>query len=373
MIIGATIPVAINGRRIGAQAPGVRRHVFWQEFVLRLRDVTSEEAPLVAAWDASFDERLSLRTSRKDWGAYPSDGQQNVRHYDGAFWRQAMHVDVVEGEPVSRVYDPGTFAETFERPTHNLLLSSAPLPTVGRGKPVVRHIEEYVDLLQTWSEEHKSYQSMVSKFQRGIPNDVLIVDDTVYLRCAEPMIELSDCAVLDREAKCSLLIRVITDPKEIKWRTEHTPQRLFPLSDFDEAMAAAPEDGFDPSFGVDKATGVAFNELRRPSIFRPDLLTHLDYRSFHALCDMRHFAEECERTDRVQHHLECARLNAQLKAAITDHDKGDVEAFGRIEDLVPLLHAAWDGTWMSRHTEKVMASLDERPILMPEVSKGPNR
>ncbi|MCS4089625.1 hypothetical protein [Rhizobium sp. BK176] len=372
MIIGATIPVAINGRRVGAQNPGVRRHVFWQEFNLRLRDVTSEDAPLVAAWDAAFDERLSLRTSRKDWGTYPADGQQNVRHYDGAFWRQAMHVDVVEGEPASRVYDAGTFAEMFERPTHNLLLSSAPLPTVGKGKPVVQNLEDYIDLLQSWSEEHKTYQSIVSKLQRGIPNNVLIVDDTVYIRCAEPMLELSDCAVLDKEAKCSLLIRVITDPKEIQWRTEHTPHRLFPLSDFDEAMAAAPEAGFEASFGVDKTTGVAFNEVRRPSIFRPDLLTHLDYRSFQALNDMRLFVEECERTERLDHNLECARLHAQLKAAIADHDKGDVDAFGRVEDLVPLLHAAWNGTWMDRHTEKVMASLDERPLFMPQVSRGPN-
>jgi hypothetical protein len=373
MIIGATIPVAINGRRIGAQNPGVRRHAFWQEFNLRLRDVTSEEAPLVAAWDGSFDERLAMRTNRKEWGAHPVGGQQNVRYYDGAFWRQAMHSDVVEGELASPVYDAGTFAQVFERPTHNLLLSSAPLPTVGRGKPVVRDIEEYVDLLQSWSEEHKSYQSMVTKLQRGIPNNVLIVDDCVYIRCAEPMLELSDCAVLDRDAKCSLLIRVITDPKQVKWRTEKTPHRLFPLSEFDEAMAACPEAGFEPSFGADKATGVAFNELRRPSIFRPDLLTHLDYRAFQALNDMRRFVEECEQTERVEHDLECARLNAQLKAAISEHDKGDVEAFGRIEDLGPLLHAAWDGTWMGRHTEKVMASLDERPLFMPEVSRGPKR
>jgi hypothetical protein len=371
MIIGATIPVAVKGRRIGAQNPGVRRHVFWQEFNLRVRDVMSKDAPLVAAWDAAFDERLSLRTSRKDWGAYPAAGQQNVRYHDGAFWRQAMHVDVVDGELSSPVYDAGAFSEAFERPTNNLMLSSASLPTVGKGKPVVRAVEEYIDLLQSWSDEHKSYEAMVEKIKRGIPNNVLVVDETVYIRCAEPMLELSDCAVLDRDAKCSLLVRVITDPKEIKWRTEKTPHRLFPLSEFDEAMAAAAEAGFAPSLGLDRTTGVAFNEIRRPSIFRPELLTQLDYRSFHALCDMRHFAEECEATEKLDHNLECSRLHAQLKAALADYDKGDLGAFGRIEDLVPLLHAAWDGTWMGRHTEKVMASLDERPLFMPQVSRGP--
>ncbi|MBY3433344.1 hypothetical protein HFN89_04105 [Rhizobium laguerreae] len=371
MIIGATIPVAINGTRVGALHRGIRRHVFWQEFNLRVRSVTSDDAPLVAAWDAAFDERLSLRTSRKDWGAYPADGQQNVRFYDGAFWRQAMHADVIEGELPSPVYDAGTFSQAFDRPARNALLSSAPLPSVGKGKPVVRELGEYVDLVQSWSDEYKAYESIVARLQREIPRNILVVDETVYIRCAEPMLELSDCAVADKYGKVSLLVRVITDPEQCKWRSERTPDRLFPLSEFDEAMAAAPEAGFDPSVGIDKGTGVSFNEIRRPSIFRPDLLTAMDYRSFQAIGGMRTFAAECEMTERVENNLECARLHAQLKAAIAAHDEGDPDAFGRIEDLVPLLHAAWSGTWMDRHTEKVMASLDERPVLMPQVSRGP--
>lgn len=375
MIFSATIPVAITGTRIGFQHRGTRRYTFWQEFDIRIKSVKSEAAPLVASWDAAFDERLAFRTSRSEWGAYPADGQQHVRFHDGSYWRQTMKADLMESPLSSPVLDSGAFSDAFDRPERNLLLSQAPLPSVSRGKPVVKDLAEYIELVNARHEDYKSYNSLTASIE-AIGKNFLVVEDTAYIRCAEPMIELSDCPVVDRAGNASLLLRVITDEKECRWRAEKTPHRLFPLSDFDEALAAAPEKGFDHNVGLDPA-GVDFNELRRPHIARPDLLTSLDYRSFQALCAMRRFANECGLTDHVDHHAESGpntertRLHRLLMAAIAEYDEGDVEAFGRIEDLLPLLHEAWHGTYLDMQTGRVIALLDERPIFLPHVPGGP--
>ncbi|MCV9963573.1 hypothetical protein OIU34_16845 [Pararhizobium sp. BT-229] len=376
MIFSATIPVAITGTRVGFRHRGTRRYTFWQEFDITVKSVKSEAAPLIASWDAAFDERLVHRTSRNDWGTYPSDGQQHVRFHEGAYWRQVMQSDVIEGSLSSPVLDAGAFSDAFDKPEWNLFLSQAPLPTVGRGKPVVRDMGEYIELVNSWHDDYKSYNALTAKIE-AVGKMFLAVDDTVYIRCGEPMIELSDCVVVDRAGNVAHLLRVSTDKKECKWRAEKTPHRLFPLLEFDEALAAAPEAKFDRDFGVDRATGVDFNEIRRPHIARPDLLTGLDYRSFQSLCELRRFFNQIELTDPVDHHggtarmAERTRLHMLLGAAINDYDKGNAEAFGNIEDLLPSLHAAWHGTFVETLTEKVIALLDERPIFLPHVPGGP--
>jgi hypothetical protein len=368
MIFSAVIPVTLSGTRPGQGHRGVRRHSFWQELDVRMRSVGPEEAPLVASWNAAFDERLVFRTSRAEWGTYPDDGYQIVRHYDGLYWRRAMNCDlldtIVGGPRSSPIVDAAAFTAAFARPEKNLVLSSAPLATPGPRKPVIRDIRAHLELVQTWGPDHTAHEALLVALA-NVTRDFILVDDIVYTRCVEPMLELSDCPVTDRAGKCSLLVRVITDREQVKWRAEKTPDRLFPLSDFDEAMTAVAEADFDPAFGVDRDTGADFNEIRRPEIARPDLLTSLDFRAFHALCHMRRFANECDRTERVENHVECALLHRQLTTAIRDYDNGDTTAFGRIDDLIPSLHAAWSGTWMDRITENVIALLDERPVFLP--------
>ncbi|MDW9478938.1 hypothetical protein GOB57_09620 [Sinorhizobium meliloti] len=258
MIFSATIPVAITGTRIGFQHRGMRRYTFWQEFDIRVKSAKSEAAPVVASWNAAFDERLAFRTSRDDWGAYPADGQQHVRFHDGSYWRLAMQSDLVEGPLSSPVLDAGRLSDAFDRPERNLLLSQDPLPLVGKGKPVVRDIGEYIELVNSWHKDYTTYQSLTARIE-ALGEKFLVVDDLAYIRCAEPMIELSDCLLVDRAGNASLLLRVITDEKESGWRAEKTPHRLFPLSDFDEAMAAAPESGFNRGAGIDPSTGIDFN------------------------------------------------------------------------------------------------------------------
>lgn len=376
MIFNATLPVVVHGTRIGYEHRGMRRYTFWQEFDVMVPSAKPEAAPIVASWEASFDERLVHRTSRRDWGAYPDDGQQHVRFHNGQYWRQAMQSDLTDAPLSSPVLDAGTFVQAFDRPESNRLLSQAPLPTVGRGKPVVRDIGEYMDLVRSYDDDYEAHEALTAKISR-LGEKFLVVEDTVYVRCAEPMIELSDCAVLDRSAKVSLLLRVITDRKECDWRGTKTPHRLFPLSEFDEALAAAAEPGFDRSACIDRATGVDFNEMRRPHIARHDLLTGLDYRSFQALCALRNFANMCDLTDQIGHHgedgpnAERTRIHRQLVATLKEYDGGDAEAFGRIEDLLPSLHAAWHGTFLDMTTAKIMALLDERPIFLPHAPGGP--
>ncbi len=376
MIFTATIPIAIRGTRVGFQHRGVRQYTFWQEFDISIKSVRSEAAPLVASWDAAFDERLVYRTNRNEWGAYPSDGQQNVRFHDGAYWRQVMQSDVVEGSLSSPVLDAGAFCEAFDKPERNRFLSDAPLVSVGRGKPVVKDMGEYIELVHAWHDDTKAYNALTAKIE-AVGNKFLIVEDTVYIRCAEPMIELSDCIVIDRDGNASHLLRVITDKQACKWRAEKTPHRLFPLLEFEEALAAAPEAKFVRSFGIDSATGADFNEIRRPHIARAELLTGLDHRSFQSLCEMRRFFNQCNETDHVDHHqgttanAERTRLHRLLGAALTDFENGNVEAFGRIEDLLPSLHAAWHGTYLEMLTGKVIELLDERPIFLPHVPGGP--
>ena len=287
-----------------------------------------------------------------------------------------MQSDVVDGPLSSPVLDAGAFCKTFDKPERNLFLSDAPLVSVGRGKPVVKDMGEYIDLVHTWHDDNKAYKSLTAKIE-AVGNRFLVVDETVYIRCAEPMIELSDCVVMDRDGNASHLLRIITDKTECKWRAEKTPHRLFPLLEFDEALAAAPEAKFDRSFGIDSATGAEFNEIRRPYIANADLLTALDHRSFQAICEMRRFASQCDLTDHVDHYGETAanaertRLHRLLGSALSDYDKGDTEAFGRIEDLLPSLHAAWHGTYLETLTGKVIALIDERPVFLPLVPGGP--
>jgi hypothetical protein len=378
MIFSATIPIAITGRRVGLQHRGIRRYTFWQEFDIRVKSVTSKAAPMVASWDAAFDERLVYRTSRSDWGAYPSDGQQTVRFHEGGYWRQLLQSDVVEGPLSSPVLEAGAFCAAFDRPERNLILSNAPFVSVGRAKPVIKDLSEQVEIVNSMHDDYKSYQSLTEKIE-AVGNRFLVVDDTVYVRCGEPMIELSDCIVMDREGNASHLLRVITDKTECTWRAEKTPHRLFPILEFDEAVAAASEPKFDRAFGLDPATGAEFNEKRRPYIASADHLTSLDHRSFRALCEMRRFFKQCDLTDQVDQHRHTStnthyrtRLHRLLGEALTDYDNGDAEAFGRIEDLVPSLHAAWHGTYLDTLTEKVITLLDERPIFLPHVPGGPN-
>jgi hypothetical protein len=376
MIFSAILPVVVHGTRIGHQNPGVRRHAFWQEFDVMVPSVKSEYAPIVASWEASFDERLVFRTSRNDWGAYPDSGEQHVRHHNGKFWRQAMKSDLADSPLSSPILDAETFAKAFDRPENNLYLSDARLPSVGKGKPVVRDIGEYMELVQTYGSDHSANEVRDVKL-RGLSEKFLVVEGIVYIECSEPMIELSDCAVLDRQSKASLLLRVITDPKECDWRVEKTPHRLFPLSEFDEAMASASEPDFDESACLDQVTNVNFNEIRRPHIIRHDHLTELDYRSFQALCRVRNFARRCELTDRIDHHrsggpnADRTSLHWKLVSELKSYDEGDVDAFGRIEDLLPSIHAAWHGTFMDMTTAKIIALLDDRPIFLPHSLGGP--
>lgn len=376
MIFTATIPLSVRGtaaRQPGGRNPGSRHHTFWLERDVLIPSVSEADAPQVASWNAAFDERLVYRTSRTDWGAYPRDGEQHVRYHAGRFWRPALRSDIGNSDNASEVVDANAFAASFDRPTENRLLRYGPLTGVRAHRPVVRSPEEFLDRIE-YDAAKKAYDETV-RFLDRMPNLFIVVAGTVYTACVEPLIELSDNALGDRDGKFRLLLRVITDERECKWRLEKTPERVFPLHEFDEAMetaAAAADPGYDPAAAVDPTTNTCYDEVRRPRIQRPDLITQLDRRSFQALAFLRRFLETCETIDDGTAGPERRRLQLAMTNAIYEHDSGDTSAFGRIEDTIASLHAAWsDRLFSTTWLETAITLLEERPIYLPQNTGGP--
>lgn len=352
MMFTAILPMELNGVR--RQGDAVRRHTFWWETEFTVSVAREDTAPVVMSWNAAFDERHRY-LNREEWGPYPYDGQQVVRHFNGAYWRQCLMTDVMPGDFRSEVLTTASLEAVFTKPTRNDLVNIDGSVVVGPRKPVVRERSEFFqgpiayDLQQvraTQKEENLAH----------LANTLLIVGDTVYRKCAEPVVVLSDSVLLDRQENELRLLKIETDKAVIERLCSKRPDLVVPIMDFDTALQEAPH-GFDPI-----ASG-EFNDIRRPNILRPDLISDIDVNTFRAISHMRIFKEQCFEMEMTQFAGPCGIAHRNLIDAFKDFDANfSQDAVNAIEDCLEECTTAFAREYYGKHLKLARQYFDRRPV-----------
>ena len=361
MMFTAVMPIALNGVRNAGG--GVRRHTFWKEIDFVIPAVSDADAPVVMYFDAAFDERHRY-LNRAEWGPYPSDGQQVVRYHEGSYWRQCMEYDIAVGELSSRVVDTDAFAASFVRPQVHGLVKGVDMAYVGPRKPTVRDEAEIVNIVAT-DLAHQRALSLERRMSE-LGGSVLIVDDTVYVKCAMPLVAIaSDCVILDSASNFLWLLRVETDPDRIEKMSSKLSGNYAPVTDFDAALA-------DASCGYDQAKNLLFNEHRRPVILRPDLLPDLDVHAWRGVNEMRQFNEDCYTMEIVNFAGPCGVAHRSLSMALAAFDAaGPAASTDGVEDSLEECTAAFENEYHGKHLENARGFFDNRPVIVPERREVP--
>jgi hypothetical protein len=311
MKLTAILPFQLSGRVLGDARARVRTHTFWKRLDFIVPTASDNDAPVVMRWNAAYDERHGspiTYVNREEWGVFPVDGQQTVRFHNGGYWRQCMRHDLVGGELASPVLDVNSLEEMFSYPSRNNLIGEHMLPSVSRGKPVVDNETEILGIVD--KDHHWSRAIDIELKLEKLSNRLLVVDDTVFIACAEPKIVLSDCARMDRSEKVVRLIRIETDATEIEALERKRPDLVFPATEFDQALEASADEGYDPALVVE------FNEPRRPTVVRADLLPDMDTETFRAVAALRRFHDFGFEMEMTQFDGPCRDAHQALGSAL---------------------------------------------------------
>lgn len=301
MRLTAILPFELNGVAVGGNR--VRKHTFWKEMDFVIPQVAEDAAPIVISWDTAFDDGQSI-ADQEQWGAFPESGVEEIRYHSGSYWRQCLEFDAVGGPLASRVLDVDGFEATLNRPERHDILIHGGLPVIKRGKETVRDASEIMIVQNDLALVNA--RSLENQLQR-LGERLLIVDNTIYLRCREPLISLERHPEGRERGKHPKLLKIVTDDRQISARRYDD---LVPIPDFDTALDESACNGRFTSLALE------LNERRRPTILRPDLLRDLDTPSFRALSALRQFRQTCYDLDMMAFAGPHQSASANMAAAL---------------------------------------------------------
>lgn len=365
MKLTAILPFELNGRALGAEQARIRTHTFWKRLDFIVPTAADADAPVVMYWNAAFDDRHDSEityVNREEWGPYPADGHQVVRYHGGEYWRQCSRFDVVGGDLSSPVLDTAGLEELFTYPERNDLISKGDLPQISRKKQVVADEGELLGIVK--HDLLLSRARIVEEHLEKLGNQLLIVGDTVFIRCGEPKLVLTNCARVDRYGKGVRLLRIDTDATTTARFEEERPTLVFPVSDFEPALEEA-------SDGYDRDLARSFNEIRRPTVLRPDLLPDIDIQTYRAIGALRRFHDFGYAMEITQFANPCSAAHKRLGNAIRVYDRNlpAVET-SQLEECLEECEAAFAGEYYGSLLSEARFNFDARQISLGDGLKG---
>jgi hypothetical protein len=247
--IQVPIQYAASGRRAGNRINSSLR--FRELIDIDLKTTDEDDAPIVAAWNDTPPPSL---LDAKEWG--PSHGDfEHVRHHADAFWRPLRRY---ETHPALAPAKTSTFEEAraFTRKANEYALM-VDISHVGlgefversrggevlgvlpdQGKNAGRKMEsatDYFDLIE-FSHQDSATKPMIAAF-----NDLLVVDEKMYVRCIEPCLAVFTTyhQIVVNGYPCQeigMSLRVINRSEKFN---ELASSALFPITNIKDAIHQA--------------------------------------------------------------------------------------------------------------------------------------
>ncbi|MBY3151147.1 hypothetical protein HFO56_01835 [Rhizobium laguerreae] len=206
---------------------GARRNTRVHEVVhLDVAEASEAEAPVAISWNDIPD---AVQTQY--WGAYQVDADAHTRWHAGLHWRPLLASELDRTLTGSSAVDAETLRGLVasKTPYHSLLGNSYPhQPPVPRKLPAGEPEDRFGTVVRT--ERGSVIKAAMEKLAR-----LLVVGDEVYIRCVEPTI-VPYYARTDSWAH--KFLRIVTSEPEINRAFARTPDDVYPVSAFEEAMTA---------------------------------------------------------------------------------------------------------------------------------------
>jgi hypothetical protein len=191
----------------------LRDHYVIETMEMDIPVVSADDAPVAVMWNDAVPVAFP-RGNDTIWRAYSADGQQHTRWYMGSHWKRCLESDLIESH-VTRAVPPLTvdaLVANIEDQGGNLLTGASTF----RYQPEKRGTEIHDPLGHFSSIEKSDRDTALAKIEEQSA-DLMIVDDVVYVRCAEPKV----CVIKEREErfnngpKARQFLKVLTSAREI--------------------------------------------------------------------------------------------------------------------------------------------------------------
>jgi hypothetical protein len=220
-----------------------------------LTEATETAAPVAVSWNDTPDQ-----SQTSNWGAYPIGGIAHTRWHDGSHWRPLLlaELDASTGPSEPMTFDALLDVTGSKNPYHSFLGNRYPhSPPVPKKLPKKLPEGEAEDRFGTLTRTQRGATIKLAKekFER-----LLLVGDTVYVKCPQPMVVPFVVVAPNGEGRhLRRFLRIVTNEAEINRAIAASPDNVHPVSAFDEAMTA--KHLFSHPFVT------AIDDQRRPEIF----------------------------------------------------------------------------------------------------------
>ncbi|MCS4089624.1 hypothetical protein [Rhizobium sp. BK176] len=221
------IPVLIEYGLEHITAGGRRQKTRVHEIVdLEVAEASEADAPVAISWNDTPDPSQAAF-----WGAYQTGADAHTRWHAGSHWRPLLDGELdgsPGGSPAVNVEKLCGLASS-QNPYHSFLGNHyGHSPAIPKKPPVGEPEDRFGTLIST------QRGSVIRAAREGLER-LLIVGDEVYVRCAEPTIVPCQTESGSRIPK---FIRIVTSQPQIIRAFARTPDDVYPVSAFDEAMTA---------------------------------------------------------------------------------------------------------------------------------------
>jgi hypothetical protein len=221
------IPVLIEYGIEHITAGGRRQKTRVHEIVgLEVAEASEREAPVAISWNDTPDASQAAF-----WGAYQTGADAHTRWHSGSHWRPLLDSDLdrsAKGGPAVNV-DKLCGLAASQNPYHPVLGNHyAHDPAAPKKPPVGEPEDRFGTLVST-------QRGTVIRAARERLERVLIVGDEVYVKCVEPTIVPYLAQTASKHQK---FLRIVTDEAAINRAFARTPDDVYAVSAFDEAMMA---------------------------------------------------------------------------------------------------------------------------------------
>ncbi|MCZ7861854.1 hypothetical protein O9X98_10745 [Agrobacterium salinitolerans] len=217
---------------------------------IKIAEATETDAPVAVSWNDAPD-----RVQADIWGYYPVGGEAHTRWFDGAHWRPLLANEVLKGSDGSSpdlTIDAVLGLAASKNPYHPFLGNWYPhSPAVPKKLPEGEAEDRFGTLTST-------QRGAVIKMAKEKFQHLLLVGDTVYVKCPEPKIVPFVVVAPDGETRHRFL-RIVTNESTINRAFAANSDDVYPVSAFDEAMTA--KHLFSHPFVT------AIDARRRPEVF----------------------------------------------------------------------------------------------------------
>jgi hypothetical protein len=193
---------------------------------LDVAEAGEADAPVAISWNDIPD---AVQTEH--WGAYRNDADAHTRWYAGSHWRPLLACELDKTYTGS----PSVNAETLrglaasDSPYHPFLGNHySHDPAVPKKLPVGDPEERFGTVVGT-------DRGPVIKAAREKLGRLLIIGDEVYIQCVEPTI-VPYCS--EPGSRVPKFLRIVTSEPQINRAFARTPDDVYPVSAFDEALMA---------------------------------------------------------------------------------------------------------------------------------------